>query len=180
MNTSDPLENLSFDDAVQGLLNGDFTRLAPLFDSIPGQQTCQIVRWYDAGLFADHPAALAEAFTCACFNGFEDVATYFLDRGVDPSGGVGTGMNAFHWAVNRGQLAIVRLLIRNRAPLETRNSYGGTMLGAGVWAALHETKPEHPQIIEELLAAGADIREAGFPTDDPGIDSILKKHGAAA
>ena len=41
---------------------------------------------------------------------------------------------------------------------------GGTVLGTGVWAAIHEAKPDHLQIIEELLDAGADVNEAGFPT----------------
>jgi hypothetical protein len=180
MNAANPPEIMTFAEALQGLRNGDFTRLAPLFESAPEQRPCQIIRWYEEGLFAGQPAALAEAFSCACFDGHLDVVTYFLDRGVNPSGGMGTGMNAFHWAVNRGRLAVVRLLIRHGAPLETRNSYGGTMLGAAVWAALHETKPDHPLIIDELLAAGADVREAGYPTADPAIDSILRKYGAAA
>jgi hypothetical protein len=180
MNAANPPEIMTFAEALQGLLNGDFTRLAPLFESTPEQAPCQIIRWYEEGLFAGQPAALAEAFSCACFDGHLDVVTCFLDRGVDLSGGMGTGMNAFHWAVNRGRLAVVRLLIRHGAPLETRNSYGGTMLGAGVWASLHETKPDHPRIIDELLAAGADVREAGYPTGDPAIDSILRKYGAAA
>src|SRR5438105_3669071 len=84
-------------DAVQGLSRGDFSRLDPLFDE-------RIVEWHRLGLFDGEPEALAEAFCCACFLGKTDVAEYLLGQGVDPLAGSGTGMNAFHWAANRGQL----------------------------------------------------------------------------
>ena len=48
------------------------------------------------GLFRSEPKALAEALTCACFLGRTSVAIYLLTHGIDPSGGAGTGLNAFH------------------------------------------------------------------------------------
>ena len=114
----------------------------------------------------------------ARLNGRTSVASFLLDQGVDPSGGAGTGMNAFHWAVNRGQSEIIDMLLRRGVPLETKNSYGGTVLGAAVWAAIHEPKPQHPAIIEALLRAGADIAGAGYPTGDAGVDEVLRRHGA--
>ena len=171
---------MSFADAVLGLLAGDFTRLDPLFSHGADGSASPIVRWHEAGLFHSEPDALKEAFTCACFNGRMEVAEHLLAYGIDPAGGMATGMNAFHWAANRGQLEIVRLLICHNAPLETRSSYGGTVLGATVWAAVHETKPEHPLIIEALLNAGADVREADDPSGDPHIDEILRRFGAAS
>jgi hypothetical protein len=175
---SDP-ENPTFEKTVLGLLAGDFTRLAPLFKGTESSP-CPILQWHAAGRFADEPQALEEAFTCACFNGCVEVAEYLLARGANPSGGAGTGLNAFHWAANRGQLEIVKLLVRHHAPLEIRNSYGGTVLGGTVWAAVHETRDTHPEILETLLKAGAKVGEAEFPSGDPQVDRILQRYGANA
>jgi ankyrin repeat protein len=49
----------------------------------------------------------------ASHNVAECVAEYLLTHGVDPTAGAGTGMDAFHWAANRGNLETVRLLIRH-------------------------------------------------------------------
>jgi hypothetical protein len=167
----------TFRGALQGLHRGDFSWLEPLFTAgtDPADKP-RIIRWHEAGRFRDEPQALAEALTCACFLGRTGVAEYLLTHGVEPSGGMGTGLNAFHWASNRGQLAAVRLLIRAKAPLETRNMYGGTILGGAVWAALHETKPDHPQVVEALLEAGARVEEAEYPTGDARIDAILARY----
>ena len=114
-----------FRDAVEGLLRGDFSRSEPLFEGEP----CPILAWAGQGAFDAEPAALAEALSCACFLGRTAVAAALLDRGVDPLSGAATGLNAFHWAANRGQLDVVRLLIRKKVPLEVKNMYGGTVLG---------------------------------------------------
>jgi hypothetical protein len=120
---------MPFKEAVRGLVAGDFSRLAPLFETSPDGSPCPIIKWFDGGLFADEPEALAEAFTCACFNGCTEVVEYLLAKGVDPSGGINTELYAFHWAANRGQLGTVEILIRSKAPLEVLNAYGGTVLG---------------------------------------------------
>jgi ankyrin repeat protein len=140
---------MDFEEAIEGLRRGDFSRLDPLFAH------GTIIQWYEAGRFRDEPIALLEALSCACFNGRIAVAEYLLNHGVNPSGGNGTGLDAFHWAANRGQLEAVRLLIRHKAPLETRSMYDGTVLGTALWSARNEPRPDHPQIIEELLKAGA-------------------------
>jgi hypothetical protein len=98
-----------FRDAVQGLGNGDCSRLEALFQDQGGRQA-KIIEWHQEGRFRNEPEALAEALTCACFLGRTNVATYLLNQGLDPSGGAGTGLNAFHWATNRGQLETVRLM----------------------------------------------------------------------
>jgi hypothetical protein len=178
--TSTDGSGAAFQDALAGLCNGDFTRLSPVFaeSSTRGAARAQIVRWHEAGLFANHPEEAAEALTCACFLGEIGVAKHFIAHGLDAAGGMRTGMNAFHWAANRAQLEAVRLLVRHRAPLETRNMYGGTVLGGAVWAAVHETKRDHFAVIEELLRAGADVHEAELPSGDARIDELLRRFGA--
>lgn len=165
-------------DAVQGLRRGDFSRLDPLFQNTNGVQP-QIVEWVEQGRFRSHERELAEALTCACFNGRTEVAEYLLKRGIAPSGGAGTGLDAIHWAANRGQLEAVRLLIRHKVPLESRSMYGGTVLGTAVWSAIHEPRADHFAIIEELLAAGARVQEAGYPSGRDDIDALLRRYGAS-
>jgi hypothetical protein len=166
-----------FQDAILGLRRGDFSRLEPLLEGGAG---CRILEWHRTGLFDGEPEALAEGFSCACFLGKTDVAAYLLDQGVDPVAGDGTGMNAFHWAANRGQLDTTRMLIRRGVPLEIRNNYGGTVLGATVWAAAHEPKADHLPIIEALIQAGAVLDEVGYPTGNEHVDEILRRHGMSA
>ncbi|HEV2495047.1 MAG TPA: ankyrin repeat domain-containing protein [Terriglobia bacterium] len=172
----DPL----FHDAVHGLLRGDFSRLEPLFDdqASPDHQPCRIREWYEKGYFDQEPKALTEAFTCACFLGKTNLADFLWRQGVDPTAGAGTGVNAFHWAANRGQFETVRLLIERRVPLEIRNRFGGTVLGMAVWSAIHEPKPDHLAIIEALISAGARLEDAGYPTGNERVDDLLRRHGA--
>src|SRR5688572_16798713 len=114
---------MTFDEAAEGLAAGDFSRLEPLFKPTADGRECPIIQWHREGRFAKQAACLAEALTCACFNGCIDVAEYLLANGVDPAGGARTGLNAVHWAANRGQLEAIKLLIKYKAPLEIRNSY---------------------------------------------------------
>jgi ankyrin repeat protein len=168
--------SLSFPDAVQGFLAGDFTRLEPLVTTPPDGSPCRAVEWYDAGLFAAEPAALDEAFSCARFNGCVPAVEALLARGVNPAGGAGTGLNAFHWAADRGQLDVVKMLLHHGAPLEVRNSYGGTVLGCVVYSAVQKMRPNHIPIIESLLAAGADVRAADYPSGDERVDDVLRRY----
>lgn len=166
-----------FDAALGALQRGDFSLLEPVFTA-SASETPAVLRWHAQGRFDGHPKELAEALTCACFVGALDVAEYLLAHGVAPMGGDGTGLNAFHWAANRGQLDAVRLLLRRGAPLEIRNAYGGTVLGGAVWAAVHESKPAHLEVIEELLRAQANVAEAEYPTGLPELDALLERYGA--
>lgn len=165
-------------DAVRShLLQGDFTLLTPVFVRT-GDEEPRVVRLHRDGCFADRPAELAEALTCAAFVGAIEAAEYLLAAGAPPGGGSATGLDALHWAANRGQLAAVELLLRHGASLETRNAYGGTVLGAAVWSAIHEPRPTHPAVIEALLRAGAQVREAEYPCGDAAVDALLERWGA--
>jgi ankyrin repeat protein len=139
----------AFETALVDLREGSFSKLDPLFEH------GKIVEWCEAGRFRNHPAELAEALTCACFNGRIAVAEYLLNLGVDVSGGSGTGLNALHWAANRGQLEAVRLLLRHKASLKTRSMYGGNALETALWSLENEQRGEQQKIIEELRKAGA-------------------------
>lgn len=161
-------------DFIAGMRAGDFSAWEPAFKGSPSQ----VEAWDASGAFRDLPDVRAEALTCACFLGCEGPARYFLDQGVAVSGGTATGMNALHWAVNRGQPATVRLLLERGAPLEARSMYDGTALGTAVWSAVNESRAGHPAIIEELLRAGARVSDAGYPSGDAAIDELLAKHGA--
>lgn len=160
---------MTFGELVEGLKNGDFTRLDPQFGGSPSP----VESWLNEGAFADHPEARAEALTCACFNGRTEVAKRFLDTGADPAGGIGTGMNALHWSANRGQMEAVHLLIGYGSPLEAVNHYGGTVLGCAVWSLFNETKPNHLEIIKVLVEAGADVTQVKFPTGNAELDRVL-------
>jgi ankyrin repeat protein len=174
-------DEAAFHDALRGLERGDFSRLEPLFvrREDPAGNQSRILEWYEQGLFRNQPKALAEALTCACFLGLTSVADYLLTQGVDPTAGAGTGLAAFHWAANRGQLETVRLLIRRKAPLETRSMHGGTVLGTAVWSAINEPRPDHLQIIEELLDAGARLENVDHPTGHEHVDTVLRRHEAS-
>ncbi|MBK8097525.1 MAG: ankyrin repeat domain-containing protein [Planctomycetes bacterium] len=169
MNTADP----TFAAVLVQLRNGDFSALAAHFAATPGFPS-RISEWSARGLFDNHPAEAAEALTCACFLGERATAECLLQRGLDPSGGNGTGMNAVHWAANRGELATLRLLLERRVPLEVLNNYGSTVLGQTIWSAIHQPRPGQHEAIAELIRAGADIKAVERPTGDPRIDDLLR------
>jgi hypothetical protein len=166
--------NSAFRNAVEGLVAGDFSRLEPLFGD-PNGKPCRIVEWYEAGMFASEPKALNEALSCACFVGRPGVVEYLLAKGLSPTAGANTGLNGFHWAANRGQVEVVMLLIDHKAPLESRNMYGGTVLDTAVWSAINEPKPNHLQIIEALLKAGAIVDDAVYPSGKEAVDEVFRR-----
>jgi len=158
--------------ARKSFQQGDFTYLEELLGGPEGFDR-QVIEWYEAGAFEHEPAVLAEALTCACFLGRTDLARLLLDKGVDPAVGTATGMSAFHWAADRGQLETVRLLVERGAPLEQKNMYGGTVLSGTFWSITNGQRPQHAEIIEALLDAGAVI--------EPGtLEWWEKQHGIDA
>jgi hypothetical protein len=46
------------------------------------------------------------------------------------------------------------------------------------WSAINEPRPDHPQIVEELLPAGARFEDMECPTGHEQIDAILQRHRA--
>jgi hypothetical protein len=174
------LDAVLFNDAITGLRRGDFDRLAPLFTGPEGEPAL-ILRWHREGRFADHATELAEAVTNACFLGRDQVAGALIAQGVDFTAGSATGMDALHWAVNRGKLDTVRMLLALGAPLETVNMHGTTALGTAVWSAINEPwwGSAQTDIIKVLLDTGANIEGAGYPTGNAEIDRLLESYGAS-
>jgi Ankyrin repeats (3 copies) len=171
-------DDAAWRDALRRIERGDFSWSEPLFNEVPSREgeRCRIIQWYEKGYFEHEPKALAEALTCASFLGRTSVAEFLLDKGVDPAAGIGTGLSAFHWAANRGNLDTVKLLIERNAPLEQRNMYGGTVLGCTTWSVINEPRSDHLAIIEALLAAGANIDEADYPTGNERVDELLRRY----
>ena len=130
-------------------------------------------------------AQIELALVWACRFGRGPVAKHLLDLGVDPGARDRDSMTALHWAAAGRCLDLVRLLIGRGAPLEVRNTWGGTVLDSTVYFAVNQplTTPcsseGYPAVMEALLAAGAEPGEVTpFPTGDRELDGVLRRYGA--
>jgi hypothetical protein len=121
---------------------------------------------------------LQSAFLYASGRGHKDVVEFLLSKGVDLADGGRVGQTPLHWAVIEGQLEMVKLLLKYKPPLESRNIYGGTVLGQTMWSAAHGGDPKvYAEIIETLIAAGAIIPPRHVPVNKP-IDDLLRRYGS--
>jgi len=115
---------------------------------------------------------IGKGFVWACEYGYNDVVMFLLEHGVDPAFAAG-GMTGLDLAAHDGRLDTVKLLLAHHAPLEVKNSYGGTVLDQTLWSAVNHPRPAHREIVEALLAAGAKV-EADWLTGIPEIDELLR------
>jgi ankyrin repeat protein len=121
---------------------------------------------------------IQSAFYYACGYGHKNVVEFLLDHGVDLADGDGDGQTPLHWAVIFGQLEMVKLLLKYKPPLESRNMYGGTVLGQTAWSAAHGGDPKvYAEIIKTLIAAGANVPPRHVPVNKP-IDDLLRRYGS--
>jgi hypothetical protein len=143
--------------AVAAMDRGDFTALEEAIG--PEKFHDQIVEWFENGLFTNEQEALDEIFAASCMLGQTATAANLLDKGVDPHAGMKTGLSGFHYAASSGRLEVIRLLIDRKIPMEVKNMYGGTVFGQAMWSAVNEWTPNHAEIVEELVKAGAVVDE---------------------
>jgi len=72
----------------------------------------------------------------------------------------------------------MKLLLKFNPQLELRNMYGGTVLGQTLWSAAHGGNSKvYAEIIETLIAAGANIPPRHVPVNKP-IDDLLRRYGS--
>lgn len=146
--------------AVAAVERGDFTALEEAIR--PERFHQQIVEWHKDGVFENERQALNEVFSAACWLGDVATAEFLLDQGVDPNAGMGTGLSGFHWAASNGRLDVIKLLIDRGAPMEVRGMYNNTVFGQAMWSAVNEHTPQHAEIVERLIEAGAFVDD-GYP-----------------
>jgi len=123
---------------------------------------------------ANAPAAhLRYALTWAATWGHKDVVELMLRKGVD-AGSEDGDATALHFAAAYGHMDIVRVLIAHGASLETRNSYGGTVLSATIWYARNAPVPgvDYQVVVSELISMGA--RTDAFPKFDEWVHAFLR------
>lgn len=141
------------------------------------------VRYFETRWFRTprEPRAHIElAFVTACHFGKESIANFFLELGVDITAKDKDAMTPLHWAAASGMTETVRQLVARGAPLEARNTWGGTVLDSTAYFAYHMPAPgvDYRLIMETLIAAGADVdvlRE--YPRGHPLIDELQRRFG---
>jgi ankyrin repeat protein len=121
---------------------------------------------------------IRSAFLYACGSQQKDVVEFLLDQGADLADGGSDGQTPLHVAAIFGQLEMVKLLLKYKPPLESRNMYGGTVLGQTLWSAAHGGDPKvYAEIIETLISAGAKVPPQHVPVNKP-IDDLLRRYGS--
>lgn len=119
------------------------------------------------------------ALVAACRFRRADVVRFLLDLGVSSSSQDHDQMTALHWASAQGMHEIMELLIARKAPLEVRNTWGGTVVDCTAWFAVNDPQPgvDYPQVIGRLLESGADPEEIYPPlTGIPDVDAVILRY----
>ncbi|GAB1512858.1 ankyrin repeat domain-containing protein [Actinophytocola sp. KF-1] len=81
--------------------------------------------------------------------------TWLAERGADLDADVYRG-TPLTWAAAKGRVGAVRRLLELGAGVNVRGTFGGPGHGAGTTALHHAAEGGHLEVIEALLAAGAD------------------------
>src|ERR1700686_2958367 len=120
----------------------------------------------DGSLKANATKAEMEAgFQWACEYGRTAVVESLLETGVDV-------------AAHGGHMEIIKLLLARNAPLEVKNTYGGTVLDQALWSSVNSGLDiDYVPLIEGLIAAGAKV-DPSCSTGNKRIDEVLRRHGA--
>jgi ankyrin repeat protein len=112
---------------------------------------------------ADDRAILDTAIREAARMGHRDVVAYLFDAGAPFDQGDDEGMTPLHCAAWHGHLETTRFLVEHGARLEAKHVYDGTVLGMVMWGIRNqpESGAENAEVIEYLVAAGANLEAAG-------------------
>jgi hypothetical protein len=83
-----------------------------------------------------------------------------------------------HSAAIGGQLETIKFLLKQNAPLEVKNIYGGNCSGTPFGLRLNAGDPKvDAAIIKVLIEAGARVPERHVPMNKP-IDDLLRSYGS--
>jgi len=169
---------------IAAMERGDFSALESAIG--PDRFHDQIMNWFDSGMFESEQETLDEIFAAACMLGYAETSEYLLDKGVDPYGGMKTGLSGFHYAASSGRLNVIELLINRGVRMEVKNMYGGTVFEQAIWSAINEHSPDHAAIVEALIQAGAavddgyrewwDKQNVPDPATKKRIAKVLEQH----
>ncbi|MFL6119396.1 ankyrin repeat domain-containing protein [Actinophytocola sp.] len=104
----------------------------------------------------DSPAEVRdEALSWAARSDAVDALSWLCARGASVDANVYQG-TALVWAAARGRVRAVRRLLELGAGVNVRGTFGGPGHGVGTTALHHAAESGHLEVIEVLLAAGAD------------------------
>ena len=86
-------------------------------------------------------------------------------------------MSLLHWAAATGNIPLIERLVKVGAPLEARNTWGGTVLDSTTYFVCNAPIPgaDYAATIQALLDAGADVRACEFPTGNKQVDEVLTR-----
>jgi ankyrin repeat protein len=120
----------------------------------------------------DPKVHLGYALTWATAFGRDEVVELLIRKGVDPSG-QDDDAPALHFAAAYGRLTLVHLMLEHGASLETRNSYGGTVLDGTLWYAFNApiSGVDYAVVVRDLIAAGA--RTDVYPEMNRYVEAVL-------
>ncbi len=105
---------------------------------------------------SDSPAeARDEAMSWAARSDSVEAITWLAERGASVDADVYRGTPLI-WAAAKGRVRAVRRLLELGAGVNVRGTFGGPGHGAGTTALHHAAEGGHLDVIETLLAAGAD------------------------
>lgn len=132
-------------------------------------------RWFSTP--TDPRLHIEMAFASACHFRQEEIARYFLEIGVNIAAKDKDDMTPLHWAAANGMTDLMEELLRRGAPLEVKNTWGGTVLDSTLYFAVYMPVKgmDYLPVVERLIAAGADTRVIEPYPEHPLIDRVRSR-----